>query len=229
MGNSLPGRVVKSERRILVVGLDNAGKTSILRGSAQAMMPLRLLADVMGADYIAPTPTMETLGFRRFNRDWVVNDMSGQGRYRSYWSYWLASSHALIFVVDCLDSARAGAAREELHTMVEQLAKAGKLGAARGEAAAGGRKRGGKRKLFPVLIFANKVDGKDHAGTTSGQSPGAPRLQDVAAQALQVEMLQAKYAVKIKVQKSNGLTGRGVLEGFQWIDEQLLKFKAVSS
>jgi GTPase SAR1 family protein len=229
MGNAMPGRMAKSERRILVVGLDNAGKTSILRGSAQAMMPLRLLSDVMGADYIAPTPTMETLGFRRFNRDWVVNDMSGQGRYRSYWSYWLASSHALIFVVDCLDSARAGAAREELHAMVEQLAKAGKLGAARGEAATGGRKRGGKRKLFPVLIFANKVDGKDHIGATSGQSPGAPRLQDVAAQALQVEMLQAKYAVKIKVQKSNGLTGRGVLEGFQWVDEQLLKFKAVSS
>ena len=226
----MPGKGNKKERRVLLVGLDNAGKTTILRGSAAAMVPLRMLVDRCGVDYVSPTATMETLNFRRFNRNWVVDDMSGQGRYRSFWSYWSASAQAMVFVLDVLDHGRAGAAREELHAMLEQLARCGKFadrgngGVGAGDGGGGSRKRLRKRRLFPVLVFANKVDAKpERDGELTGASPGAPRLQDVAAQALQVEMLQAKHAVKIKVQKSNGLTGLGVLEGFQWLDEQLLK------
>jgi len=38
-------------------------------------------------------------------------------------------------------------------------------------------------------------------------------------QILQIETLRAKYRIDIKVRESNGLTGYGIEEGFQWLHD----------
>ena len=99
----------KTEARILMVGLDAAGKTTIL-------YKLKLGEIVM---------TIPTIGFNvetveNKNINFTVWDMGGQGRARPLSRYYYMSTQALIFVVDCNDRDRIDEARDELHRVLNQ-------------------------------------------------------------------------------------------------------------
>jgi ADP-ribosylation factor protein 6 len=91
------------EFRIVMVGLDGAGKTTILN-----QMKLG-----------EPQHTVPTIGFNlekvsfggvEFNT-W---DIGGQQKIRPLWEYYLSGIHAVIFVIDSADTARLREAMEEL-------------------------------------------------------------------------------------------------------------------
>merc|ERR1719261_131507 len=99
----------KQEVRILMVGLDAAGKTTIL-------YKLKL------GEIITTIPTIgfnvETVEYK--NISFTVWDVGGQDKIRPLWRHYYQGTQGLIFVVDSNDRDRAEDAREELNKMLNE-------------------------------------------------------------------------------------------------------------
>lgn len=97
------------EVRILMVGLDNAGKTTIL-------YQLRL------HEVISTVPTIgfnvETVNYK--NISFTVWDIGGQDKIRNLWRVYLKGSQGLIFVIDSSDKQRIEEAKGELFRLLEE-------------------------------------------------------------------------------------------------------------
>ena len=95
--------------RILMVGLDAAGKTTIL-------YQLRM------GETIKTIPTIgfnvETLEYKGVN--FTVWDVGGQDKIRVLWKHYYQNTDGLIFVVDSNDRERIGDAAEELKKMLAE-------------------------------------------------------------------------------------------------------------
>ena len=95
--------------RILMLGLDAAGKTTVL-------YKLKL------GEHVTTVPTIgfnaETLEYRGFNMN--VWDIGGQDKIRDLWRYYFHNTDGLIFVVDSNDSSRIDEARNVLHWLLEE-------------------------------------------------------------------------------------------------------------
>merc|ERR1711967_95159 len=95
------------EMRILMVGLDAAGKTTIL-------YKMKL------GEVVTTIPTIgfnvETVEYK--NISFNVWDIGGQDKIRKLWRYYYANTQGLIFVVDSNDRDRIEDAREELSKML---------------------------------------------------------------------------------------------------------------
>lgn len=99
------------EVRILILGLDNAGKTTIL---------YRLQNESDEAVQTIPTIgfNVETLQYK--NIKFQVWDLGGQTSIRPYWRCYYPNTDAIIFVVDSADAERMSVARGELTAMLEE-------------------------------------------------------------------------------------------------------------
>ena len=99
----------KREMRILMLGLDAAGKTTIL-------FKLKL------GEVVQSIPTIgfnvETVEFK--NSKFNVWDVGGQDKIRVMWKHYYQNAEGLIFVVDSSDRNRIDKAREELHKMLAE-------------------------------------------------------------------------------------------------------------
>jgi small GTP-binding protein len=97
------------ETRILMLGLDGAGKTTVL-------YKLKL------GEHITTIPTIgfnvETVEFQGFNMN--IWDIGGQDAIRKLWRHYYHNTQGLIFIVDCNDQERIEEAREELHKLLEE-------------------------------------------------------------------------------------------------------------
>lgn len=95
------------EWRILMVGLDSAGKTTIL-------FKLKL------GEVITTVPTIgfnvETLEFR--GALFTVWDVGGQDRIRALWKHYYANTDGIVYVLDSADKERVELAAEELRLML---------------------------------------------------------------------------------------------------------------
>ncbi|XBJ18808.1 hypothetical protein VPH35_009887 [Triticum aestivum] len=99
----------KKEMRILMVGLDAAGKTTIL-------YKLKL------GEIVTTIPTIgfnvETVEYK--NISFTVWDVGGQDKIRPLWRHYFQNTQGLIFVVDSNDRERVVEARDELHRMLNE-------------------------------------------------------------------------------------------------------------
>ena len=97
------------ETRILMLGLDAAGKTTVL-------YKLKL------GEHITTIPTigfnLENIEYKGFNMN--IWDIGGQDRIRALWRYYFHNTQGLIFVVDSNDVGRIEEARDELHKLLEE-------------------------------------------------------------------------------------------------------------
>ncbi|KAJ1814413.1 Arf GTPase arf1 [Coemansia sp. RSA 2599] len=97
----------KKEMRILMVGLDAAGKTTIL-------YKLKL------GEIVTTIPTIgfnvETVEYS--NISFTVWDVGGQDKIRPLWRHYFQNTQGIIFVVDSNDRDRIVEAREELQRML---------------------------------------------------------------------------------------------------------------
>lgn len=114
MGNFIAralSRLVDSNRdmRVLMVGLDAAGKTTIL-------YKLKL------GEIVTTIPTIgfnvETVDYK--NVSFTVWDVGGQDKIRPLWRHYYQGTQGLIFVVDSNDKDRIGEAHDELHRMLSE-------------------------------------------------------------------------------------------------------------
>ncbi|THC97773.1 hypothetical protein EYZ11_002755 [Aspergillus tanneri] len=99
----------KKEIRILILGLDNAGKTTLL---------YRLKI----GEVVTTIPTIgfnvESVTYRNLNFN--VWDLGGQTSIRPYWRCYYANTAAVVFVIDSTDIERLGTAADELAAMLNE-------------------------------------------------------------------------------------------------------------
>ena len=97
----------KKEMRILMLGLDAAGKTTIL-------YKLKL------GEVVSSVPTIgfnvETVEYK--NIKFTVWDVGGQDKIRLLWRHYYQNTQGLIYVVDSADKERIDLAKEELTRML---------------------------------------------------------------------------------------------------------------
>ncbi|ELP91079.1 ADP-ribosylation factor, putative [Entamoeba invadens IP1] len=109
MGSWLSKLLGKKDMRILMVGLDAAGKTSIL-------YKLKL------GEIVTTIPTIgfnvETVDYK--NISFTVWDVGGQDKIRPLWRHYYQNTQAIIFVVDSNDRDRISEAKEELMKMLNE-------------------------------------------------------------------------------------------------------------
>lgn len=108
----------QDEHKIIIVGLDNAGKTTILYQY--------LLGDTV---HTSPTigSNVEEITYK--NTHFVMWDLGGQENLRVSWSTYYANTQFIILVIDSTDESRLTAVRRELTTMLtnDQLSTASLL------------------------------------------------------------------------------------------------------
>ncbi|KAI9760443.1 MAG: ADP-ribosylation factor-like protein 2 [Chaenotheca gracillima] len=96
-------RLKDKEMRILMLGLDNAGKTTIVK-------------QIMNEDVTTVSPTLgfiiKTIDYEGYKLN--IWDVGGQKTLRSYWKNYFEKTDALIWVVDATDRLRIDDCREEL-------------------------------------------------------------------------------------------------------------------
>lgn len=94
--------------RMIMVGLDAAGKTTIL-------YKLKL------GEVVATVPTVgfnvESIQYKNINFD--VWDVGGQDKIRALWKHYYNGTDGIIFVVDSIDKERTEVAKETLHKMLQ--------------------------------------------------------------------------------------------------------------
>ena len=100
---------LKKEARILMVGLDAAGKTTIL-------YKLKL------GEIVTTIPTIgfnvETVEYKKIS--FTVWDVGGQDKIRPLWRHYFQNTQGLIYVVDSNDRDRISEAAEELQKMLKE-------------------------------------------------------------------------------------------------------------
>lgn len=127
----------KEKVNVLVVGLDNSGKTTIIEklkrvGKQGTAVPIET----------APTVGFNVDQFSRGGLNFTVFDMSGAGRYRNLWEQYYKDCNAIIYVVDTADKLRMCVAKDELDVMLKHK----------------------ELKKVPILFLANKMDIPDSLG-----------------------------------------------------------------
>ena len=115
--------------RILVVGLDNSGKTTILNKIKPAKAALL---------EVVPTVGFNLEEFAKNNLQFTCYDMSGHSRYRELWVRFYSEAQAVIFVLDATDRLRLSVAKAELDEILNHPDI--------------------RSRPIPILIFANKMD-----------------------------------------------------------------------
>merc|ERR1712241_1303709 len=109
MGTIWARFIGKKEMRILMVGLDAAGKTTIL-------YKLKL------GEVVTTIPTIgfnvETVEYK--NLSFTVWDIGGQDKIRPLWRHYYQGTNGLIYVVDCNDRDRVEGAHEELAKIINE-------------------------------------------------------------------------------------------------------------
>lgn len=122
----------KAEFRLLIVGVDKAGKTTLLEQVKRAWTD----AEGLPPSQILPTVGLNIGRVEAFGSKLVFWDLGGQVGLRSIWEKYYAEAHAVIFVVDAAAPHRFDDAKDALHRAL------------------------GNKELegAPVLVVANKAD-----------------------------------------------------------------------
>eukprot|EP00250_Pteridium_aquilinum_P004149 c14379_g1_i1 orf=169-726(+) len=99
----------EKEMRILMVGLDNAGKTTIVKR-------------INGEDTSGISPTLgfniKTMQYKSFRLN--IWDVGGQKTLRSYWRNYYEQTDGLVWVVDSSDLRRLDDCKSELHNLLKE-------------------------------------------------------------------------------------------------------------
>lgn len=98
------------DRQVLVLGLDGAGKSSIIH--AMSTNTTRSSS--------APTHGFNTAQILSQGLRIELLEVGGSQNLRTYWNQYLKKTHIMVFVVDSTDDIRLQLARRELHRLLEE-------------------------------------------------------------------------------------------------------------
>ncbi|XP_003210403.1 ADP-ribosylation factor-like protein 10 [Meleagris gallopavo] len=97
-------------KQVLVLGLDGAGKSSVLHYICSQKARTR----------IPPTLGFNSAQLHVGGLEMDLLEVGGSYNLRAYWPLYLSDAHVLVFVVDSVDRSRLLTARQELHTLLAE-------------------------------------------------------------------------------------------------------------
>uniref|UniRef100_A0A8C6QS10 ADP-ribosylation factor-like 9 n=1 Tax=Nannospalax galili TaxID=1026970 RepID=A0A8C6QS10_NANGA len=100
---------LEKNKQILVLGLDGAGKTSVLYS----------LASNRVQHSVEPTQGFNAVCINAEDRQMEFLEIGGSEPFRSYWEIYLSKVWLLVFVVDSADHNRLPEAKKCLHQLIE--------------------------------------------------------------------------------------------------------------
>ncbi|TRY98496.1 hypothetical protein DNTS_014634 [Danionella cerebrum] len=192
------------ELRLLLLGLDNAGKTTLIKSLASedisTITPTQVTPNQTDPE---PHTQLPAPGLPRsnpepggFNIKTVAShgmklnvwDIGGQRKIRPFWKKYLENTDLLVYVIDSTDKKRFEETGLELSELLDEPSLSG----------------------VPVLIFANKQD-----------------LSSASAASEMAEGLNLHtYRDRVwQIQACSALTGEGVQDGMNWICSNLVNRK----
>ena len=164
--------MLRNNRRLLVVGLDGAGKSTLVQQLGGAAFDKQ---DQIGGCAISAVE----VGKLQFD----VWDAGGEDRLRTYWRHYYTGSHAVAFVVDSADRARLAVAVEEFRGVVRdhQLAQTVILIIANKQDVAGAATVDEISTMFAVteLVQQHRVIGTSATASGEGLSKALEWLGEV--------------------------------------------------
>ncbi|CAL5371029.1 unnamed protein product [Camellia sinensis] len=187
----------KKEMRILMVGLDAAGKTTILYklklgeivttiptigiqcGSERDGQPAKVVRLDIGVTLCF---NVETVEYK--NVSFTVWDVGGQDKIRPLWRHYFQNTQGLIFVVDSNDRERILEARDELHRMLNE----------------------DELRDATLLVFANKQD-----------LPNAMNVAEITDK-LGLNSIHQRHWY---IQSACATSGQGLYEGLDWLSSKI--------
>jgi len=119
----------KKTSKVLCVGLDNSGKSTIIN---------KLKPEKKKVAELHATVGFSVDEFKHGSINFTVYDMSGQGRYRNLWEHYYQEAQAIIYVIDSADTVRMCVVKDELDIILSHKDIA--------------------KRHIPVLFWANKMD-----------------------------------------------------------------------
>lgn len=99
----------QNRMRVLLLGLDSAGKTTILY-SLKCGEPVKTVPTI-GFN-------IETVNYQGLELN--IWDVGGQDKLRDLWRHYYPGTNGIIFVVDSADKTRLNTAKEELHLLMNE-------------------------------------------------------------------------------------------------------------
>jgi len=177
MGNVFKKLKGKKNVRFVLVGLDGAGKTTIL-------YQLKLGELV----HTIPTIGFNVESMKYKNIELQAWDAGGQEVFRSMWKHYCQDCDGLMFVVDSADTDRLKEAKEELGKLIDDETMLGSV----------------------VLVIANKQDVQGAVNPVE----------------LEIRLGLDKAKQVHRVQSASATTGDGLLEGLDWLVEEIKKKKS---
>ena len=192
------------EYKVVMVGLDNAGKTSIL---------YRLhLGEVIDTN---PTVGSNVEEVVHRNVRFQVWDLGGQAKLRRVWTTYYVGAHAVVLVIDSTDRERLTLVRDELAAITEnevraepRRTRAARLSLPPGLTLVGRATRPSAQELrrAVLLVLANKQD-----------LDGAMTPVEITQQL----KLHLNKEHSWQIQPCSALTGSGLFEGMDWVAHTL--------
>ncbi|KAJ5080352.1 adp-ribosylation factor-related protein [Anaeramoeba ignava] len=84
------------KRSVLILGLQNAGKTSLLND-------IRLLAGQEASGPVVPTVGQNYCKFSKGGYEFTINDLGGQPNFRDSWKFYFNVADVVVYVIDSND------------------------------------------------------------------------------------------------------------------------------
>ncbi|KNZ45605.1 ADP-ribosylation factor-like 2 [Puccinia sorghi] len=194
-------RIKGKEMRLLMLGLDNAGKTTIVR---------RLKG---GQDL---SQVMPTLGFNidtLIHKSYSLNiwDVGGQITLRPYWRNYFEATDAIIWVIDSTDRARLSDTMTELNQLLQEEVSCIRLASA------------------SLLVFANKQDlagamSTEEIETVShhfGQTHSLLPVSFFFLNSVALDLKGKSNGHRWKVMPCSAISGMNVMEGLDWVVDEV--------
>ncbi|EAY10493.1 ADP-ribosylation factor-like protein 3, putative [Trichomonas vaginalis G3] len=103
-----------TKKKLLFLGLDNAGKTTILKALSKE-----------SPDNVAPTRGFNVKQLKTGNYEFNIWDVGGQKALRSYWASYYDKINAIVWVIDSADTHRMAETGFELAELLQEEKLAG--------------------------------------------------------------------------------------------------------
>ena len=139
---------LQKEATLVVVGLDNAGKTTLLT---------RLVTGKLNSS-LPPTKRATDETFHLSGITFNAWDLGGHEAVRHLWSEYSPKAHGIIYMIDATDKRRFVEAGEELELLVMDIVEANQKQASNRNGGGGDGDGPDDAFTIPIAVFLNKYD-----------------------------------------------------------------------
>lgn len=191
-------RIFGRQTSVLFLGLDNAGKTTLL---------LRLKTDTIHT--VAPTLSVREEKLQIGNMKVTISDLGGHETARLGWSSYFVQSQGIVFMIDITDQSRFELVRETYQNLIKTIENAGRMD-------------------LPVAVLFNKTDRWPKYWETTRPGEAAPALDDhylaYLCSAIGIETSDGENGRRISanycsvVKDSITDSSKGFMLAFKWLD-----------